>query len=50
MKGEKLMTDRYKKILTYEVKISAKINKCHKIYNFVYSSDCETPYIDIDIY
>ena len=26
----KLMTERYKKILSQKVKVSAKINKCHQ--------------------
>ena len=51
MMGVKLMTGRYKKILTKEAKVIAKINKCHKknSYIFLYNNDCKTPYIDIYI-
>ena len=47
----KLMTDRYKKILTYKVKFDAKTNKCHKKNSFIFLSnnDCKTPYRDIYI-
>ena len=49
--GVKLTKERYKKILTKKVKVSAKINKCHKMnsYIFLHSNDCKTPYIDIHI-
>ena len=51
MGGVKLMTDRYKKIITQKVKVSTKINKCHKknSYFFLHRNDCKTPYIDIYI-
>ena len=51
MMGVKLMTDRYKKILTRKVKVSAKISKCHKknSHIFLHSNDCKTPYLDIYI-
>ena len=51
MGGVKLMTDRYKKRFTQKVKVSAKINKCHKknSYFFLHGNDCRTPYIDINI-
>ena len=51
MMGVKLMTDRYKKILTRKVKVSAKISKCHKknLHIFLHSNDCKTPYLDIYI-
>ena len=47
----KLMTDRYKKIITEKVKVSAKKNKCHKknSYIFLHDNDCKTRYIDIYI-
>ena len=48
VKGVKLMTERYKKIL----KVSAKINNCHtkKSYIFLHNNDCETRYIDTLLY
>ena len=49
MVGVKLMTKRYKKILTQKVKISAKISVSKKnSYIFLHNNDCKTP--DIDIY
>ena len=52
VKGVKLMTERYKKILTEKVKVSAKINNCHtkKSYIFLHNNDCETRYIDTLLY
>ena len=49
VKGVKLTTDRYKKLLTEKVNFSAKMNKCQKknSYIFLHKNDCETPYIDI---
>ena len=44
------MTNRYKKLLTYKIKVSAKINLRQKnSYIFLHNNDCETPYIDIYI-
>ena len=47
----KLMTDRYKKIITLKARVSTKINKCHKknSYIFLHNIDCKTRYIDIYI-
>ena len=51
MMGVKLMRGRYEKILTYKVKVSAKISKCHKqnSYIFLHNNDCKVPYTDIYI-
>ena len=32
---ENLMTDRYKKLLTYKIKFSAKINKRHETFIYI---------------
>ena len=49
--GVKLMTSRYKKILTQKVKVNAKISKCHKknSYIFLHNNNWKPPYIDIYI-
>ena len=51
VKGVKLMTEKYKKILTYKVKVSAKINNCHTKNSYIlqHKNECETRYIDIYI-
>ena len=50
VKRVKLMTGRYKRILTINLEVSAKINKCHKkSYISLDNNDCETPYIGIYI-
>ena len=49
MMGVKLMRERFIKILTQKVKVSAKKSKCHKnnSYIFLHYSDGKTLYIDI---
>ena len=49
--GVKLMTERYKKVLTKKVKVSSKIRQCLKknSYIFQHNNDCKTLYIDIHI-
>ena len=51
MMGVKLMAEKYKKILTYKVKVSAKISKHHKKNSYIFvHNDCKTPCIDIYLY
>ena len=49
MMGVKLMTERYTKILTQKVKVSAKISFIKSSYIFLHNNDCKTAYIDIYI-
>ena len=49
MMGVKLMTERYKKILTKKVKFSSKISTSKNSYIFLHNNDCKIPYIDIHI-
>ena len=47
VKGEKLMTDRYKKIPKKLRLVQRQISVTKNSYIFLHNNDCETPYVDI---